>query len=270
MEPKKTTARKGLGKLGARLLSSISAEKRSEVFTMKDAQDTMGIKGSGLRKLLFDLAENKWIERIERGKYLILPMEAGPVANYGTHPNVIARKLVSPYYIGFASALNYYGITEQVGRTTYIVTTKPKRTMIFQAEEYRFVTFPKKRFFGIGEEWIGDLKFKISEKEKTVVDCLYMPEYSGGLTEVAKAFREKLDYEKMCEYAVRMDDLATLKRLGFLLDALNIKTGVKEKLLPKVAGGYCLLDTCGPKTGPKSKKWRVIENITREELRLEL
>ncbi|MFH0817709.1 MAG: transcriptional regulator, partial [Candidatus Micrarchaeota archaeon] len=132
------------------------------------------------------------------------------------------------------------------------------------------VTLSEKRFFGITEEWIGNLKFKISEREKTIVDCLYMPGYSGGLTEVAKAFREKLDYEKLYEYSVRMGDLATLKRLGFLLDALRIKTGVKEKLLSKVAGGYCLLDTCGPKTGPKSRKWRVVENIAKEELRLEL
>ena len=263
-------SRKGLSKLGARLLSSVSAEKRSDVFTVKDAQELLGADGQMLRRLLFSLKKNKWIETIERGKYLILPLESGPEANYGTHPYVIARKLVSPYYVGFASALNYYGITEQVSRTTYIVTTKPKRPLRFHAEEYHFVCFPEKRFFGMREEWIGDLKFDISGREKTVADCLYMPEYSGGLTEVAKAFREKLDYEKLYMYATAIDDLASLKRLGYMLDVLKIKTPAREKLLSMVAGGYCLLDTCGPKTGPKNKKWRVIENIKKEELRLKL
>lgn len=266
---KLTAVRRGLSRMGARLLSTISAEKRSEIFTIKDAEEAISIKGGRLKKLLFGLARNRWIERVERGKYLILPLESGPEANYGTHPYVIARKLISPYYVGFASALNYYGITEQVGRTTYIAATKPKRPFRFHAEDYRFVHLSKERFFGTREEWIGDLKFNISEKEKTVVDCLFIPKYSGGLTEVMKAFREKLDYEKLYDYAVRMNNLAILKRLGYILDLLKIKTRVTEMLLAKVAGGYCLLDTGGPKTGQKNHKWRVIENIARSDLRVE-
>jgi len=266
---KVTVARKGLSRTGARLLSTISAEKRSEIFTIEDAEEAIGITGGRLRKLLFGLTRNKWIERVERGKYLILPLESGPGASYSTHPYVIARKLASPYYVGFASALNYYGITEQVGRTTYIVTAKQKRPLRFHAEDYCFIHLSKGRFFGTREEWIGDLKFNISEKEKTVVDCLFIPKYSGGLTDVAKAFREKLDYEKLYAYAVRMNDLATLKRLGYILDLLKIKTRNTERLLAKVAGGYCLLDTGGPKTGQKNRKWRVIENIARSDLRVE-
>ncbi|MCX6777298.1 MAG: hypothetical protein NT157_00225, partial [Candidatus Micrarchaeota archaeon] len=100
--------------------------------------------------------------------------------------------------------------------------------------------------------------------------CLYMPGYSGGLTEVVKAFREKLDYEKLYEYALRMEDLATVKRLGYLLDGLELNTRTAKKLLPGVSGGYCLLDAGGPKTGPKDAKWRVIENIPLGELKVEL
>ncbi len=263
-------ARKGIGKQGARLLSSISSEKRTDVFTLKDAHDILGMKGVNLRQLLFGLKKNKWIASIERGKYLILALDSGPTPGYGTHPYLIARKLVSPYYVAFVSALNYYGITEQVAGANYLATTKSKRPLKFLSDNYRFVRFSEKRFFGMREEWIGNLKFNISDKEKTIIDCLYMPEYSGGLTEVVKAFREKLDFELMYNYAIRMDDLATLKRLGYLLEILNIKTPVAEKLLDKVGGGYCLLDTCGPKSGIENKKWRIRVNIGKEELRLEL
>ncbi|MBS3069755.1 hypothetical protein J4441_05300 [Candidatus Micrarchaeota archaeon] len=270
MSLKLSRTRKGLGALGARLLSTISAEKRSEIFTIKDAEEALGAKGPKLRKLLFDLRKNKWIGQVERGKYLMLPLESGSSANYGTHPYIIARKLISPYYVGFASALNYYGITEQVGRTTYISTTKAKRKLAFASEVYRFVRLPKARFFGFTEEWIGDLKFNISDREKTVIDCLYMPQYSGGLTEVAKAFRKELDYEKLYKYACDMDDMAVIKRLGCLLEDLMIKTSIIERLLRLVGGGYCLLDPSGPKTGRQNRKWRVIENIPKEELRMEL
>jgi len=281
----KSKIRIGLGKLGSRLLSNLSAEKK-EVFDIRDAEAASGLKGLRLGKLLHNLVKNRWVERIERGRYLILSLESGLGAGYGIDSYTMARKLVIPYYIGFFSALEYYGITEQVSRTMFIVTIKRKRALRFHAQDYYFVTFPKKRFFGATEEWIGQFKFKISDLEKTLVDCLFMPEYSGGITEVIKAFRRKLDYEKLYEYALKMDNLATIKRLGYVLDALKIKTPITKKLLKKVGGGYCLLDTGGPKTQriqfsktglhqdlskiKYNKKWRVIENIPKEELMVEL
>ncbi len=265
----KSNIRTGLGKLGSKLLSNLSAEKK-EIFNIKDAEDASDLKGIRLRKLLHSLTKNKWIERIERGRYLILPLEAGLHAGYGTDPYSLARKFVTPYYVGFFSALNYYGITEQVSGTTFIATTKRKRALRFHNQDYYFVTFPEKRFFGITEEWVGQFKFSISDREKTIIDCLFMPKYSGGLTEVAKAFKGDIDFGKLYSYAIKMEDLATIKRLGFILDILKITTPIVKKMLKKVGGGYCLLDTGGPKTGQKNKKWRVIENIPKEELEVEL
>ena len=266
---KEEKARTGLSRLGSKLLSTLSAEKK-EIFDIKDAEVASGERGLRLRKLLYRLTKSKWIKRIERGKYLILPLESGLHAKYGADPYSLARKLVSPYYIGFLSALNYYGITEQINRTTFIATTKIKHPLSFQVQEYRFVKLPEKRFFGITEEWAGQFKFNISNREKTVIDCLFLPKYSGGLTEVVKAFRGSLDFEKLYNYALEMDDLATLKRLGYLLDVLKVKTLIVKKLLSKVRGGFCLLDTGGPKTGPKNRKWKIIENISKDELMVEL
>ena len=261
--------RKGLGSQGSKLLSLLSSEKK-DIFTIKDAKEALGARGGSVAKLLHDLAVNKWITRIERGKYIIIPLDAGLRAEHMTHPFIIGRSLVSPYYIGFLSALNYYGITEQPSQKVFIVTKKKSRRLVFQLQEYVFVRLAKKRFFGLSEEWIGNTKFIISDKEKTIIDCLFILEYSGGLTEVMKAFREKLDYEKLYEYALKMEDVAAIKRLGYLLDIAKIKTPVLGKLLKKVSGGYCLVDTGGPKTGLKNEKWRIIENIPKEELVKEL
>ena len=265
----KITFRKGLGKLGSMLLSNLGADKK-EVFNIKDAELASGIKGSKLRKILFNLTKNKWIERIERGKYIIIPLEAGKTAVYSTHPFIISRKLISPYYIGFSSALNYYGITEQVSATTFIITTKKKKTLNFHSQNYQFISLDKKRFFGFFEEWFGDIKINISNKEKTIIDCLFIPKYIGSLIEIIKAFKEKIDYERLYKYSIKMEDIATIKRLGYILDILNIKTPIIKKLLKKAKGGYCLLDTGGPKQGNKNKKWRIIENISKKDLEVEL
>ena len=264
----RTSFRKGLGRQGSRLLAILSSEQR-EVFTTHDAQKALGTKGGKVAKLLHDLAVNGWIARIERGKYLLLPPEAGMQAEYRTHPFIIGRSLVSPYYIGFSSALNYYGITEQPSSEAFIVTTTKSAHLVFQSQKYVFVRVAPTRYFGFREEWIGNTKFNISDKEKTIIDCLFIPKYSGGLTEVVKAFRETIDAEKLYRYALWMEDLATVKRLGYLVDLFRVKTTILPKLLKKVAGGYCLLDTGGPKTGKKNKKWRIIENIPPQELKAE-
>jgi predicted transcriptional regulator of viral defense system len=183
---------------------------------------------------------------------------------------MIARKLVANYYVSFLSALNYHGFTEQVSNKVFIATTKSKSVVNFDTQEFVFVCLAKNRFFGLTGEWIGNTKFFISDKEKTVIDCLFMPQYGGGLTEVVKAFREQLTYDKLYDYALKMDDLATIKRLGYLLDIFKIKTPIKDKLLKLVGGGFCLLDTIGPKKGTVHKKWRIIENIPKEELMKEI
>ncbi len=264
------TGRRGLGTIQAQLLSKISAEKRDEVFTVEEARKILKINSPRLRTLLHELAAHKWIERIEKGKYLLLPIETGPSAAYGTNSLIVSRKLVAPYYVGFATALNYHGITEQVSKITFIATTKKKKTMQFQADEYKFVTLAEKRFFGFKEEWIGDLKFNISDKEKTVVDCLFLPNYCGGLTEIVKGFKEDLDYKKIFNYALRMEDQSVLKRLGYLLDVLKIDSYIAKQILKKTGGGFALLDPAGKKIGSVNKKWRVIENISLNELKAEL
>ncbi len=266
----KKQIRRGLGPLEGVLLSKLVAELREEVFTFTEAKKVLGIGNRKLSNLLYRLAESKWLEHIERGKYIFLPLEAGPKADYATNPLIIARKLVSPYYIGFATALNHYGMTEQVSRITYIVSVKPKKSMKFHEEEYRFVTLDKKRFFGFKEEWLGNMKFNISDKEKTVIDCLFMPEYCGGVIEAVKAFKGKLDYEKLYGYSLRMNDASVVKRLGYIMDVLELEPKTTKKLLEKVGGGFALLDPTGRKNGNLSKKWRIIENLSARDLKAEL
>ena len=57
--------------------------------------------------------------------------------------------------------------------------------------------------------------------EKALVDSLDQLRYAGGLLEVAKALyqaRQRLDVERLVEYANRMRNRSLCSRLGYLLD----------------------------------------------------
>ncbi|MFH1390941.1 MAG: type IV toxin-antitoxin system AbiEi family antitoxin [Candidatus Diapherotrites archaeon] len=234
------------------------------VFTTKKARAILKTNESSTNKLIFGLIKKKWVERIEKGKYVLLPLEAGPQAEYEVNPLIVAGKLIEPYYVGFWSALNHYGITEQPAKTVFIASTKQKKMLKFHNTKFRFIKLKEETFFGFKEEWVDNVKILFSDKEKTIIDCLYLMQYSGGLSETLKAFKEKIDYKKLTEYALKVNDLGTIKRLGYLLEKLGKKEA--KKLKSKVSGGYACLDSNLPAKGNKNKEWRIIENADIKDL----
>lgn len=55
------------------------------------------------------------------------------------HSFVIASMLVRPHYIGFWSALNHHGLTDQIPRTTFVATTRARHPVRVLDAEYYFV-----------------------------------------------------------------------------------------------------------------------------------
>jgi predicted transcriptional regulator of viral defense system len=259
----------GLGKETAGLLSTL-ANQGKYVFTAKDFFQLYPGKRQSMLKLLHELVKRKWLKRLEKGKYLLLPLEAGAEGRYTEHEFIIACKLVDPSYISFWSALNFYGYTEQVPKTVFIATPKRKRPLEIGRVKYQFVRLPKRKFFGYKKEWIEGKPFWIAEKEKLILDCLdYLP-HSGGTVEVVKgleAAKGDLSFTKLVRYGKRMGNRAVFQRLGFLLEFLGI--GDKKTLLviqKNISRSYAVLDTLVPPQGKFIERWKIRVNIPLESL----
>lgn len=61
-----------LGDKGSDLLTKMSRQGK-RLFTIEDAAKAYDSSSTGLRKLVFTLVKRGWLQRIENGKYLILP-----------------------------------------------------------------------------------------------------------------------------------------------------------------------------------------------------
>lgn len=262
MVTKKTQKRLGIGKKSSRLLSTL-AEKNKNTFSVDDAAKILKEKKSSVTKLLHDLTKNRWLFRLSKGKYLILPLEAGVKPKFTEHEFVIASNLIAPYYISYWSALNHYGFTEQVSRTVFVAATKRKREVNILGSKIKFITIKKNKFFGFKRILINNRPINIAEKEKAIIDGLDLPRNCGGIAEIVKAIdgaKDELDFEKLTEYAKRMDNSAVIHRLGYILEHLGMET----KLTP--SKHYVLLDPLLKKTGSYHRKWRIIENVSPKEL----
>lgn len=238
--------------------------KKGNIFTFNDALEMSNLSTKSLQKVLYRLQQKGAIERIEKGKYLIIPLGAEK-GKYTLHEFVIGSLLVEPYSIAYWSALNYYSLTEQIPTTIFIQTNTKKFNInpkVFGIQ-YKIIKIKKEKMFGIRKEWIEETKINITDKEKTIIDCLDLPQYAGGIIEVAKALKNnKFDRKKLENYTQRIGNSGVLRRLGYLFELLNIK--IK---LPKLnIRNYLLLDPTMPKKGPKSAKWRLIINLDEKVL----
>jgi predicted transcriptional regulator of viral defense system len=257
-----------LGSTELRLILTLEEEGK-KIFSTADAYRILKSSRDSVNTALYRLRMKGRIEEIERGKYLLIPAKAGYRGKWAEVPFVIASKIVEPYYIGFASALNYWGMTEQVPSTVFVVTTKRKRNLEYGSVKFKFVTFSNRRFFGIVEEEIGDEKFRISSKEKTIADGLIYPKYCGGLDEVVKGIwesQDEIDFMKVMDYSNEMKNESAKRRLLYILDMLGIKKTYREKLneSPK---GFMWLDPSGPREAiGYSKEYGLIINRTKDEL----
>jgi len=255
--------RKGISATEARITSELVAEGNS-IISLDDIEKKTGSRIMA-RKVASSLARKRWLARIGRGVYLVLSLNAGSRPEWTEDRYYIASRLADVYYIGYYNMLNHYGWTEQIPMKVIIVVAKPFKSRFIFGVEYRFITLGKKKFFGIEKKRIGEHEIMVSDQEKTLVDALDHPEYCGGIEEVAKCLynaQSEVDWEKILSYAKTMGNGAVFKRLGYLVEImeLNLSEAFRERILSGVTKGYSPLHPGGKKEGKHDSKWNLILN----------
>jgi len=236
-----------------------SMARENQVFSFTQLYQKTHIKKEILWVILSRMEEKGFIERIEKGKYLIIPL-GSEKGKYTLHEFVIASYLVEPCAISYWSALHHYGLTEQIPSTVFVQTPARKKKSMLDifGVNFQIVRVKKDKFFGLRKEWIEETAISITDREKTVVDCLDKPHYAGGINEVVKALRDRsLDPEKLREYALKIDNFAVVRRLGYLCEL----TGVPISLPLPRSKKYLLLDPTMPAIGENNAKWRLVINL---------
>jgi predicted transcriptional regulator of viral defense system len=262
--------RHGLTDKETELLTNLAKDGKT-IFQLEDISNFLGTKYRYTKVIADRLRKKKWIIQLTRGKYLISPLSAGPKSEYTEHEFIIASHLAKDYYIGYWSALNYYGFTEQTPLSVFVVTKSRLRNRKILGVNYKFVTIDKKKFIGITNTFINNKSVRISDKPKTIADALDHPELCGGISEVAKCLwnaRKEISLNDVLKYSKLMKNNSIVKRLGYLVDLLKIETTEKEYSLMKslVSKGYSLLDPMSIRKGAHNTKWNLLLNMSEEHL----
>lgn len=231
-------------------------------------------KDETVRKLLSDMTRRGLLMRLKSGVYYVIPYEQD-AESFIPDWHLIAEYLVSgaDHYIGYYSALQIHNLITQPSMKEQIVVSKqilPSEIKIKNVP-FQFVYHNEKHFFGARKIWIDNFnRVSCSDLEKTFIDCLFKPEYAGGIVEIARAIyasRDKIKFDKLLDYAIKFDSQAVVKRLGFLLEMLGIGGKIVDELQKIKTASYVALDTELPKTGKRISRWSIQQNLETETIK---
>lgn len=252
-----------LGRAEAKFLARVSGKA---AFTTGEAQEILGYKGEdSTQKFLERLQHKGWIRRIKRGRFAVIPLSSGEDRTPQLHEFIVAMELVSPAAIAYWSALNHHGMTEQLPRTVFVSTNHPVRRPPGEVlgVSYKIISLRPEKFFGIVKDWIGEMPFMVTDREKTIIDGLDLPQYAGGVGEVSKALSTtwtQINESKLRKYAARIGNSAVAKRLGFLMETLGLGDIEALRRAVSLAPGFSLLDPALPRQGKYNRRWGLLVN----------
>jgi len=267
--------KKTLGPVSADLITTLY-ERNKVIFTLLDIENITGLPNSAARDLAHKLVQRDIITRIKPGKFIIIPQELGRSSNYIGNWYVVAREIVKnpDYYISYRSAMNIHNMLTHPLIKVYITTPMQeyiKKRTVGNAT-FEFIYMKKKFIWGIENKWVTrSEKVRVSNMERTVIDCLYHPKYSGGVLEVAKGIwtqRGKIDFIKLAKYALKFDKIVVIKRLGYLLETMSlVEDDLLGKLKDKINKKYYILDPLLDTDSTYKNSWKIIANIGPKEIK---
>ena len=268
-----------LGPLENKLIFTLE-EKGIRFFDFKTAKEILQVPDSSVRDVLYRLRKKNRITLLEKGKYALNPARSGLEGHWAEKGYLAVDHLMKgkDYYIAFWSALEFWDLTEQILQELFVATIRKKRDVVYGGQRIRFITISRSRFFGFERKSVFKAKgptveesvsFLIASREKTILDALLYPKYCGGITEAAKALwyaRKDLEWNNLMKYLKRLNVSSVKRRLGYLLEILDLREDIQESLKEEFKGFRWLDPSRNKKVLKYCKNWGLKLNVSEEEL----
>lgn len=252
-----------------RELLDILNREMSQPFRASEAAAALKINISRARRLVNYWAARGWLTRLKRGLYNTVPLGTTTPHNRKEDPWILASALFSPCYVGGWSACEHWELTDQIFRDIVVFSTKRVRNARNTVQDNVFLikAISDWRFFGTEVVWKQHTKVLVSDPSHTVVDVLDDPALGAGIKHTAEVIRQYFEGdhrndEKLCEYMALVKNKTVYKRLGYLIEELNIDAPeLANHCKLNLSKGYSVLEPSGPSEGKLLRKWNLKVNV---------
>lgn len=234
-------------------------EYELDIFTTQSFGTVVGEALEDWMPQLRTLIRNGLINIIEKGKYC---------RHNFRDEHVIGNYLAQDGAIAYWSALNLHGLTEQISNTVFVQTPKLKRDKTVFGVRYQFIKIKPEKITGIENAGHGNHSYKITDKEKTLIDCFDLPEYGGEFPGIIRAFAtNEWDEQKLIAYATKVNNIAAIKRIGYCAELFELPLKrfidfAKEKVTKTIS----LFDNASADEGNYITGWGLRMNVNPDDI----
>jgi len=266
MKMKKTE----LGPLEIQFIAYTQMRKKVLVCT-GELTDALGINSKQERELLSRMSRKGLIIRLKRGVYLV-PPKMPPGGRYGVDEYLILEKLMEVLkgrsQISGPNAFNYYGFSDQVPNRVSVYNNRIYGERKIGGLEFSFIKTDDNRLGGaaVFKTRTGS-KGMMASKSRALLDAVYdWPRFNTiprAYQWIAEEIKNDRSFAKdLVKITVKYANQGTYRRLGYLLENLDVNRSLINRLKRKLRGSKSLFlwVPSRPAKGPVNKEWGLIIN----------
>ncbi|MDR1940979.1 MAG: hypothetical protein LBQ47_01475 [Endomicrobium sp.] len=233
-----------------------------DIISFEELKSYMPVGYKYVKQAIYNLKKKKILTPIKRGIYSFNPIWSLPSGK-----QINALKIGNAffsnknYYVGYYNMFNFYGLTEQMPKTTFILNKKISATKIINGLEFKFIKLKEEFFYGITEIEIDGEKVKASDKERTMLDFIDYWNFSQAKEKIIEIIKNrKCNIQKFIEYAVLFPKVKIRKFAGMLLDEAGVDEKATKDLYKSIKDTALISTSRFSRRGKKNKKWGAIVN----------
>jgi len=183
-----------------------------KIFHKKDVVALTGDENAA-KEILRRYKKQKLISQVRRDLYVVtdLASKASLASKFE-----IAGHITPSSYLSYHAALEYHGLAHQVFYELYISSKEAFNNFDYEGISYTFCQ--SKSEIGVVTP-LTDSLIRVTDLERTMLDCINRIDLSGGLEELVACFAiiTYINENKLLEYLHHFDKQILYQKVGFIL-----------------------------------------------------
>ncbi|MDF1592461.1 MAG: type IV toxin-antitoxin system AbiEi family antitoxin domain-containing protein [Desulfobacterales bacterium] len=259
-----------LGSLSSRFFAYAQL-KKLDIIRTGEIAPILNITGPQERDLFRRLSRSGWILRLKRGVYLV-PSRIPAGGKYSPGVALILQKFMEEkqgkYQICGPAAFYFYDLDDQAPNITYLYNNRISGKRSIGNLGFQFIKVADERLGAVKTiRAREDVEMIYSSKARTLMDAVYdwsrFNSLPRGYDWIKREIKNEPELEfELIEVAAKYGNMATIRRIGYLLDSylqnskmtnqLQGQLNATSSLIPWVPGQ--------PSKGAINYKWGIIVN----------
>ncbi|MFH1133836.1 MAG: hypothetical protein V1735_05050 [Nanoarchaeota archaeon] len=185
-----------------------------------------------------NLVEKQYFLRIKGGLYAVVPFELAPEKSAAFVPDryKVADKMIGEHFLSHNTALELHCGAKPMQKA---FISSPSRVPEVKMAGTTFTIITTKHFFGATAFSYQNSMLTVSDKERTIIDCLRQVKFTAGFEQLKQSFPllAPINFDTLLHYLKRIDEKTLYSRVSYTMGMLRQELKVPQAFLDALPEG---------------------------------